>query len=266
MSTEYPDEFVRRLEILWGEGFLSPGGPNEIIEMLDGVDISGKTILDLGCGAGGPAIVLARELGAAKIIGVDVEPGLLQRAKQNATKAGLAHQIEFTLIRPGPLKFAPNSFDIVFSKDSIIQIPGKAKLFGGVHRVLRDGGTFVASDWLGGENWAKSPEWRDFCDLTDWTSHLATAGEIAVLMEAAGFVHISMRDRNSWYIEEKKREVDRIEGPLRQKIVEVVGPTGYAKWLTVNRANLAAVVAGALRPTHFRGYRASAPAATSQSN
>jgi ubiquinone/menaquinone biosynthesis C-methylase UbiE len=262
MSTEYPDEFVSRLEILWGEGFLSPGGPNEIIEMLDGVDISGKTILDLGCGAGGPAIVLACELGAAKIIAVDVEPSLLQRAKQNATKAGLAHQIEFTLIRPGPLKFAPNSFDIVFSKDSIIQIPGKAELFGEALRVLRDGGIFVASDWLGGENWATSPEWRNFCSLTDWTSHLATAGEITALLEAAGFVRVSMRDRNAWYIEEKKRELNRIEGSLRQRIVEIVGPAGYAKWLAVNRANLAAVVAGALRPSHFRGYRTNVSAAT----
>ena len=53
---QYPDEFINRLEVLWGEGFLSPGGADEVKEIVNGLDISGKSVLDIGCGTGGVEI------------------------------------------------------------------------------------------------------------------------------------------------------------------------------------------------------------------
>jgi 2-polyprenyl-3-methyl-5-hydroxy-6-metoxy-1,4-benzoquinol methylase len=50
---EYDDTAIRFLEALWGEGWLSPGGPDEVDRVLAGVDVAGKTVLDIGCGAGG---------------------------------------------------------------------------------------------------------------------------------------------------------------------------------------------------------------------
>jgi ubiquinone/menaquinone biosynthesis C-methylase UbiE len=256
MTTEYPDEFVKRLEILWGEGFLSAGGPDEVRETLKGVDVSGRTVLDLGCGAGGPDIVLANDLSAAKVVGVDVEAGLLDRARGYANAAGMNDKIQYRLINPGPLPFADNAFDIVFSKEAIVQIPDKEGLFREVLRVLRPGGVFAESDWLGGENGSLSPEWARFRELTHWTSNLLTAAETVALIEAAGFIHVSSRDRNPWYALEKREEIRRIEGPLRDKLIAAVGKQTYDYWLEVNIANLAAVEAGALRPTHLRAFKA----------
>ena len=51
-ENEYDDQVVARLQLLWGEGFLSPGGAGEVTEMLRGIDLSGKRVLDLGCGIG----------------------------------------------------------------------------------------------------------------------------------------------------------------------------------------------------------------------
>ena len=53
MSTEdshYTDEFIDRLETLWGEGFLSPGGAEKVQEIVKGVDLAGKSVPDIGCG------------------------------------------------------------------------------------------------------------------------------------------------------------------------------------------------------------------------
>lgn len=47
---EYPDEAIAFLETLRREGYLSPGGPEEVRSILDGMDLAGRTVVDLGCG------------------------------------------------------------------------------------------------------------------------------------------------------------------------------------------------------------------------
>ncbi|MGO4841157.1 hypothetical protein AB4144_53775, partial [Rhizobiaceae sp. 2RAB30] len=49
---EYDDTAIRFLEALWGQGYLSPGGPEEVDRVLDGLVLRGKSVLDIGCGAG----------------------------------------------------------------------------------------------------------------------------------------------------------------------------------------------------------------------
>ncbi|MGI9491980.1 MAG: class I SAM-dependent methyltransferase, partial [Geminicoccaceae bacterium] len=78
-AVQYPDHFVDRLHLVWGHGFLSPGGPEEVLSVVRGLDLADRLVLDIGCGTGGPAMVLAKECGA-KVVGIDVEPQLVKRA------------------------------------------------------------------------------------------------------------------------------------------------------------------------------------------
>ena len=52
MAKQYPDDFVAGIEWMWGEGFLSPGGPDEVRALLEGVDLAGCRVLDVGSGLG----------------------------------------------------------------------------------------------------------------------------------------------------------------------------------------------------------------------
>ncbi len=144
MSTDihYPEEFIDRLQIVWGEGFLSPGGPDEVRAIVSGLDLAGKRVLDIGCGTGGPAVLLARDH-QANVVAIDIEPQLLERAKRLASKAGVS--IDWRLVDPGALAFPANSFDVVFSKDALIHIPDKPALFAEILRVLKPGGVFAAA-------------------------------------------------------------------------------------------------------------------------
>ena len=47
---------VAMLELIWGEGYMAPGGPGNVARLLDGIETRGKRILDVGCGIGGPAL------------------------------------------------------------------------------------------------------------------------------------------------------------------------------------------------------------------
>src|SRR3546814_5254164 len=56
VDIQYPDEFIDRLHLIWGDAFLSPGGPEEVRAIVSGLDLEDGEVLDIGCGTGGPAI------------------------------------------------------------------------------------------------------------------------------------------------------------------------------------------------------------------
>ncbi len=254
MAIQYSEDFIDRLHLVWGPGFLSPGGAEEVGEILRGLDLAGQRVLDIGCGTGGPAIVLSRDKGA-QVVAIDVEPQIIARAERNAAEAGVGASVDCRLVEPGPLPFEPASFDLVFSKDALIHIPDKKALYLEILRVLKPGGLFAASDWLAGENALQNAAFRRYIDLGHLKFTMATAAETAGIMREAGFESVETRDRNAWYAEISAQEVAAIEGPLRERIIEVSSAEAHERWSAARRALAEATAGGALRPTHLRGRR-----------
>ncbi|MFG5067068.1 50S ribosomal protein L11 methyltransferase [Vibrio cholerae] len=71
------------------------------LEWLDNLDLSGKTVIDFGCGSGILAIA-AIKLGAAKVIGIDIDPQALLASKDNAARNGVEDQIDVYLPKDQP--------------------------------------------------------------------------------------------------------------------------------------------------------------------
>ncbi|MEM6340926.1 MAG: class I SAM-dependent methyltransferase, partial [Pseudomonadota bacterium] len=117
-SILYDQQLITFLEELWGDGFLSPGGPNEVMRVIEGVDLNGKHVLDIGSGSGACSILLIQLGGAAKVTGIDLEDPVCEAARARATLAGLSDRIDIEKVTPGPFPFEDQSFDVVFSKDS----------------------------------------------------------------------------------------------------------------------------------------------------
>ncbi|ELM3719300.1 50S ribosomal protein L11 methyltransferase [Aeromonas hydrophila] len=66
------------------------------LQWLDGLDLTGKTVVDFGCGSGILGIA-ALKLGAARVIGIDIDPQAIQASRDNAERNGVADQIELYL-------------------------------------------------------------------------------------------------------------------------------------------------------------------------
>jgi SAM-dependent methyltransferase len=106
----------------------------------------GETVLDLGSGPGLDALLAARQVGPkGRVIGVDMTPEMLARARATAARAGAA-QVEFRQGRLEALPVADASVDAVTSNCVVNLVPDKAAVFREVARVLRPGGRAVIAD------------------------------------------------------------------------------------------------------------------------
>ena len=254
-ENEYTDEFVAKLELLWGEGFLSPGGPGEVEKILEGTDLTGLDLMDIGCGIGGVDVLLAREYGAKSVTGIDIEQPLVEKSRARAERLGLSSQLTFQLVEPGPFPFTDKAFDAVFSKDSMIHIPDKPALFAEVLRVLRPGGLFLASDWMQSAAGPASPEMATFVETSGLSFAMGITDDLPAMLTEAGFTDIRLVDRNPWYRQEARNEITRMRGELRQPLLEILGQEKADRWIAMREAMIAALDAGAFRPTHFRAVR-----------
>jgi len=152
---------------------------------------AGETVLDLGSGAGFDCFLAAEQVGnGGKVIGVDMTPEMIQKARENARK-GNHENVEFRLGEIEHLPAANNSVDIVISNCVINLSPAKDKVFAEAYRVLKPGGRVMISDIvLSGD----LPE-AVAGSLAAYAGCIAGAireEEYLRLMEAAGFrdVHV----------------------------------------------------------------------------
>ncbi len=71
------------------------------LQWLDSLDLTGKTVIDFGCGSGILAIA-ALKLGAAKAIGIDIDPQAIQASRDNAERNGVSDRLELYLPKDQP--------------------------------------------------------------------------------------------------------------------------------------------------------------------
>ena len=253
LTEEYDDVMVATLELLWGEGFMAPGGADLVRRIVRGLDLKDKLVLDIGCGIGGGDLVLAGELGA-RVIGVDLVAANLARARAYAERAGLSDRIEFRLVEAGPIAFDDESFDAVYTCGAFIHMPDKAAMFAEVKRVLRPGGVLAGYDWLRGPE-PSSDDMKYWLELEGLGFEMETLEAYLQHLRDVGFTDVEGESDGGWYAQESRAELARLKTPLREAMLDAIGQDKYEHFLEDWRMLSIVTEKRELRPGTFRGIK-----------
>jgi tocopherol O-methyltransferase len=160
----YYDTTLDLYEQLWGEhvhhGFWDPGerpdaagadrhGATDrlVQELIAYAQLpTGGLILDIGCGIGGPALALARTLGAT-VEGITLSAAQAARANEKAAAAGVADRARFHQRDALANGYADETFDAVWALESLMHIPDRPAFFAEAMRVLKPGGKLAIGTW-----------------------------------------------------------------------------------------------------------------------
>jgi SAM-dependent methyltransferase len=165
---------------------LGCGNPQAIARL-----VPGERVLDLGSGGGFDCFLAARQVGpTGHVIGVDMTPDMIERARQNAAKVSLGN-VEFRLGEIEHLPVADQDVDVVISNCVINLSPEKSAVFREALRTLRPGGRLAISDVV-----ALAPltaeEKADVTLYTGCVAGAATIDELKAMLNEAGFDRIQI--------------------------------------------------------------------------
>lgn len=167
-------------------GSLGCGVPTEVAQLAEG-----ETVLDLGSGAGGDALISARRVGPnGKVYGVDMTDEMLAQARANAAAVG-ATNVEFLKGYLEEIPLPDNSVDVALSNCVINLAADKQVVLREAARVIKPGGRIAFSDVIAAENMPDDVR----ADLQQWTGCIAgalTRAQFQQYLSDAGFENISI--------------------------------------------------------------------------
>ena len=207
-STQYAIDSILHYEAIFGEDFVSPGGREMVVELFEGLALApGSRVLDVGCGLGGSAFVMAREFDLY-VDGVDLSKNMLELANAKLSVYGLADRI--TLEWGDCLALdRPEQYDAIYSRDVFLHIADKARLFSVLKGLLRPGGKLLFTDYCCGEK----PWSDDFSAYVKGRGYsLHTLPDYAALISQAGFEQVVYKDLTSRFVGFLRADLNKIPG------------------------------------------------------
>jgi SAM-dependent methyltransferase len=160
-----------------------------------------EVVLDLGSGGGFDAFLAVREVGErGRVIGVDMTPAMVSKARHNAEKAGLKN-VEFRLGEIEYLPVADGCVDVIISNCVINLSPDKSRVFSEAFRVLKRGGRLAISDVVATAELPnevqEDPHLHACC-----VAGAALVDDLQAILEGAGFseILISPKDESREFI------------------------------------------------------------------
>uniref|UniRef100_A0A8C4EW58 phosphoethanolamine N-methyltransferase n=1 Tax=Dicentrarchus labrax TaxID=13489 RepID=A0A8C4EW58_DICLA len=221
-NQQYTNRGILRYEKMFGAGYVSTGGPSTTKEFVDRLNLKpGQKVLDVGCGIGGGDFYMAKTFGA-EVLGLDLSDNMVDIAMERAIAEKLP-SVQFEVADATKRTFPEGSFDVIYSRDTILHIDDKLTLFKRFHSWLKPGGKLLISDYCCGEKpW--TPVFEAYVKQRGYV--LYTPSQYGKFLEEAGFCNVSAEDRTAQFIQVIETELQRAEA-IKDEFIEEFSEEDY---------------------------------------
>eukprot|EP00929_Paragymnodinium_shiwhaense_P014797 TRINITY_DN12275_c0_g1_i1.p1 TRINITY_DN12275_c0_g1~~TRINITY_DN12275_c0_g1_i1.p1 ORF type:complete len:320 (-),score=103.53 TRINITY_DN12275_c0_g1_i1:475-1434(-) len=165
----------------------------ELDEMVKKLKITTKSrMLEVGCGAGGTAVYIAKKVGC-NVAGVELNPHGVETGMKLAQEAGVGKLVDLRVVDASkPLPFENGTFDAVFSNDVMCHIPARTHVLSDWHRVLKPGGHIVYTDAMVVTGMVSSDEFATRSSIGKY--YFPAMGENEKFIKEANLVLVEAKD------------------------------------------------------------------------
>ena len=167
-TTQYTVNGILRYEKVFGYNFVSTGGIKTAQELFSEIDLTpGAKVLDIGSGLGGSAFFIEENY-AAKVTGIDLSSNMIQLSNQRASYRN--SKVQFILGDCTQMEFEPEYFNLIYSRDSLLNVQDKTTLFQKIKDWLKPSGKVLITDYCcGSSDWSR--EFSDYVQKRNYTLH-----------------------------------------------------------------------------------------------
>jgi arsenite methyltransferase len=218
---------------------LHPGGERltRRLAQIAGVE-PGQRVLDVACGSGATALLLAREL-ECDVTGVDLGARAIAQAEDAARAAGLAARVRFVLGDAEELPFPDAGFEVAISECSLCTFPDKRRAIAEMARVVRPGGTIAIAD-VTADLSALPAQLRSAAARVACVAEARSTDDYASLLRDAGGELVAIEPHD----DDLRGMADRVEARLR--VARMVAPAGEQRDRAAEAASLARMAIDAI--------------------
>jgi phosphoethanolamine N-methyltransferase len=209
-EVQYTLNGVKRYEWIFGETWLSSGGAQTTDVVLSRIQITpGSRVLDMGSGIGGHSFHLAEKFNC-KVLGIDLSRNMVAVAEDHLNRRPhLQKLVEFELRDATKLSdLEENSFDVIYSRDTLLHIEDKANLFSNFFKWLKPGGQIIFTEYGRGDKSDYTAEFKAYVAQRQY--HLLTVQEYEKVLQAAGFQDIEAEDWTLAWKDSLQRELKKL--------------------------------------------------------
>ncbi|KAM3350737.1 hypothetical protein ACQJBY_023050 [Aegilops geniculata] len=205
-NVQYKTSGILRYERVFGQGFVSTGGIETTKEFVDLLDLKpGQKVLDVGCGIGGGDFYMAENYDV-HVVGIDLSINMVSFALEHAI--GRKCAVEFEVADCTTKTYPDNTFDVIYSRDTILHIQDKPALFRSFFKWLKPGGKVLISDYCRSPG-KPSEEFAAYIKQRGYDLHNVEA--YGQMLQNAGFHDVIAEDRTDQFLKVLQRELAEVE-------------------------------------------------------
>ncbi|MCO5576756.1 hypothetical protein L7F22_030575 [Adiantum nelumboides] len=205
-TSQYKLDGILRYERIFGDGFVSTGGRETTEEFVKRLDLQpGEKVLDVGCGIGGSDFYMAEQFDV-NIVAIDLSVNMISLALERAIGRHCA--VQFEIADCTKKDFPASSFDVIYSRDTLLHINDKVSLFKKMSSWLKPGGKLLITDYCRSSG-AASSDFTKYIEERGYDLH--DVEEYGQMIKQGGFDSVIAEDRTAQFINILHKELARFE-------------------------------------------------------